>query len=138
MSYSALRHVARLYDVGFSTQLISNPASWREISLTPLHQNALARAGVDVLCFASSSGLARPDYRAPCMAPLVKLLLASELCCQHHIAPVARSKHLGYFPPLSLFSLHSRRLARRLQMFSFNPLKRAELTPLVTVLVLYS
>jgi hypothetical protein len=37
-----------------------------------------------------------------------------------------------------LFSLHSRRLARRLQMFSFNPLKRAELTPLVTVLVLYS
>jgi len=38
MSYSALRHVARLYDVGFSTQLISNPASWREISLTPLHQ----------------------------------------------------------------------------------------------------
>ena len=138
MSYSALRHVARLYDVGFSTQLISNPASWREISLTPLHQNALARAGIDVLCFASSSGLASPDYRVPCMAPLVKLLLASELCCQRHIALVARSKHLGYCRQLSLFSLHSRRLARKLQMFSFNPPKRVGLIPLQIALVLYS
>jgi len=138
MSYSALRHVARLYDVGFSTQLISNPASWREISLTPLHQSALARAGVDVLCFASSSGLARPDYRVPCMAPLVKLLLAGELCSQRHIAPVARSKHLDYCRQLSLFSLRSHWLERKLQMFSFNPPKRAELTPLAIALVLYS
>ena len=106
MSYSALRHVARLYDVGFSTQLISNPASWREISLTPLHQSALARAGVDVLCFASSSGLARPDYRVPCMAPLVKLLLASELRCQRHIAPVTDKERLGHCQQLSLFLLH--------------------------------
>lgn len=138
MSYSALRHVARLYDVGFSTQLISNPASWREISLTPLHQNALARAGVDVLCFASSSELARPDYRVPCMAPLVKLLLVSGLCCQLRIVPVARSKHLGYCQPLSLFSLYSRWLERRLQMFSFNPPKLTEPIPLLIALVLYS
>jgi len=31
MSHSALGQLARLCDVGFSTQLISIPASWREI-----------------------------------------------------------------------------------------------------------